>query len=117
LIAEELQSYPEIAFHWNEPGIGFRVVFTKKNYKLQQELQQETLYSKTLRLVEAKTASSKELSIALGQKAISGQLYTIINKLRNDGLIAWTIPESPKSSKQQYSITQKGIAFLKLINK
>jgi ATP-dependent DNA helicase RecG len=62
-----------------------------------------------------KISSTKELSTALSQKEISGQLYNIINKLREDGLIEWTIPEKPKSSKQQYRITQKGITFLKLL--
>jgi ATP-dependent DNA helicase RecG len=27
--------------NWNEPGIAFRVTFTKTNYKQQQEIQQE----------------------------------------------------------------------------
>ena len=31
LIADELKKYPEIGFEWKEPGIGFRVVFFKKD--------------------------------------------------------------------------------------
>jgi len=41
LIAEELQSYPEIGFEWKEPGIAFRVTFTNKNFKQEHELQPE----------------------------------------------------------------------------
>lgn len=131
LIAEELQNYPEIGFEWKEPGMTFRVAFTNKNYRqqhesqhesqqelqqeLKQELQQRTLFSKVLQLVELKTSSTKELSMALGQKEISGQLYSIVNKLKENGLIGWTIPNKPKSSKQQYRITQKGLAFLDLL--
>ena len=49
-----------------------------------------------------KVTSTKELLMALGQKEISGQLYSIVNKLKAQGLIEWTIPDRPKSSKQQY---------------
>jgi len=115
LIAEELQNYPEIKFEWKEPGIAFRVTFTKTIFKQQQELQQETLYSRLLRLLAVKISSTKELSFALGQKEISGQLYSIINKLREHRLIEWTIPDKPKSSKQKYQITQRGNIFLQLI--
>ncbi len=130
LISEELQAYPEIELSWKEPGIAFRVAFINKNYKhqqqelqlelqqeLQHELQHESLYGKVLRLVQVKTSSTKELSKALGQKSISGQLYTTINKLKEDGLIAWTIPNTPKSSKQQYKITKHGNVFIQLIDK
>jgi predicted HTH transcriptional regulator len=41
LIADELKAYPEIELSWKEPGIGFRVTFTNKNFEQQQELQQE----------------------------------------------------------------------------
>lgn len=41
LIAEELQSYPEIDFRWKEPGIAFRVTFTNKNFKQRHTLQLE----------------------------------------------------------------------------
>ena len=63
----------------------------------------------------AKMSSTKELSTALSQKEFSGQLYNIVNKLREARLIEQTVPEKPKSSKQQYRITQKGITFLKLL--
>ena len=42
LIAEELRNYPEIDFDWKEPGIAFRVIFSNKNYRQQQELQQKS---------------------------------------------------------------------------
>jgi len=132
LIAEELEKYPEIGLEWKEPGVAFRVIFANTNYRkqqqlqqesqhelqyeLQQELQQVTLYSKILRLVESKTASTKELSLALRQKSISGQLKKVLTKLLQDKLVEWTEQGSATSSKQRYQITQKGIAFLKLLN-
>lgn len=128
LIADDLQLYPEIEFQWKEPGLSFRVVLLKKNYQqeqelqqelqreLQQELQLESLYGKVLKLIKERTSSTKELSEALGQKSISGQLYTIVNKLRDDGLIEWTSPEKPKSCRQKYRITPRGLVFLKLLD-
>jgi len=68
-------------------------------------------------LVQVKTLSTQAISTALGQKAISGQLYATINKLKEDGLLEWTIPNKPKSSKQQYRITQKGRRFLEKLEK
>ena len=135
LIAEELLKYPGIELSWKEPGVSFRVTFTNKSYiqqqKLQHELQQdiqhelqhelqheselETLYSRVLRLITEKPLSTKELSLALGQKSISGQLKKVLSKLLQDGLVVWTEPDSAKSSKQKYRITAKGAAFLKLL--
>lgn len=125
LVAKEMQSYPEIELSWKEPGIAFRVTFTCKNFQqqkelqkeLQHELQKETLYSKVLRLVIQKTSSTKELSVALGQKSISGQLKKVVSKLRKDKLVEWTEPDTEQSSNQKYRITEKGNLFLKLLNR
>ena len=83
----------------------------------QQELQQESLYIKVLKFIFEKPYSTNEISKLLGQKSISGQLYFVVNKLNVDKLIEWTIPNKPKSSKQKYKITQKGIEFIKLLQK
>ncbi len=98
------------------PSFVFRLMYTGQNHEQQHELQHELLYGKVLRLIQVKTSSTQELSKALGQKSISGQLYTTINKLKKDGLIVWTIPNTPKSSKQKYKITQKGSVFLQMLN-
>ena len=84
-------------------------------HELQQELQHESLYGKVLRLIKEKTSSTKELSEALGQKSISGQLKKVLSRLQTDQLVEWTEPEA-KSSKQKYRIAQKGIVFLKLLD-
>jgi len=125
LIADELKDYPEIEFKWFERGgLQFQVQFINKEYvapqELQQELQQEqtepTLYSKVLNIIAEKSLSRKGISMTLKQRSISGQLNAIINALQRDGLIEWTIPEVPKSSKQQFRITARGVAFLKLLD-
>ena len=100
------------------------MVLIKKYYQsqhelqqeLQHELQHESLYSKVLRLISYKTSSTKELSVALDQKSISGQLKKVLVKLRNDKLVEWTEPDTEQSSKQKYNITEKGNLFLKLID-
>jgi predicted HTH transcriptional regulator len=141
LIADDLKEYPEIALTWKEPGIAFRVSFINKNYasqqesqlelqlelrhelehelehELQHELEHESLFSKTLQIVATKTIATKEIALALGQKSISGYLKKVIGKLLEQKLIEWTIPETPKSSKQQYKITKRGVAFLQLLHK
>jgi DNA-binding PadR family transcriptional regulator len=55
-----------------------------------------------------------EISLMLGQEAISGQLKKILAKLLKDGLVEWFEAES-KSSKQRYQITQKWKFFLELV--
>lgn len=115
IISAELQKYPEIGLDWKEPGIAFRVIFIKKNFRQQQELQQETLYTKILRIIIDKQLSKKEISIQLSQKAISGHLNEVISKLLAYRLIEWTIKNKPKSSKQKFIITNRGVEFLKLL--
>lgn len=171
LIAKDLEEYPEVKMSWSEPGISFRVTFSKVNHQidkdkkpklepdlqnelqqelqqelqleLQQELQQElqpelqpelkpelkpelihflnhnlkgeTYAMKVLSLVARKPIGKKEISDYFELKAISGYLKETIKDLIEHNLIAWTIPEKPKSPKQQYKITKRGIAFLQIL--
>jgi len=91
--------------------------FEHEQRELQQELQQESLYGKVLGILLSRVLSTQEISAALGQKSISGQLYNIVNKMREDGLIEWTIPDIPKSPKQRYKLTKRGLAFYALVRK
>jgi ATP-dependent DNA helicase RecG len=111
-----------------QPGLAFRVTFAKLNYQHKQELQGElqgelqyelqhelkspSLYSQVLEIAKQKELSTTDISNVLGQKRISGQLRIVLAKLIKDKLLAWTIPEKPKSKNQQYKITDRGIAFL-----
>jgi len=155
LIAEELQNYPEIGFDWKEPGIAFRVTFTNKNFKQQQELEQEydmeaigqaigTKLGLSWDQVGTKSAPSRH---QVGTKSASGwhQVKEILDFCRNPqpiqnimelanwkdrtkfrnkyiptwhelGIIKQTIPDKPTSSKQEYFLTEKGLAFLKILN-
>jgi hypothetical protein len=50
----------------------------------QQELQQESMHSLVLKALREKTITTREISEALGQKEISGQLSRVIKKLLKD---------------------------------
>lgn len=141
LIADELKAYPEIELSWKEPGIGFRVTFTNKNFEQQQELQQE--FENELSTIGTKLGLSwaqvgtklepswlqvkKILNFCQKPQAISDIMETVswsnrtkfrnkfINLFLDLELIQMTIPDKPKSSKQKYQITQKGRLFFELL--
>jgi len=46
----------------------------------------------------------REISAALGQKEVSGQLNKVIRALQVAGLIAGTLPHKPGSRLQQYRL-------------
>ena len=49
-----------------------------------------------------------ELSKKLGQKKASGRLYNVMRDLLTDRMIEYTLPEKPRSRRQQYRLTSKG---------
>lgn len=54
--------------------------------------------------------SSAEIAVALGHKQLSGNLRKALPRLRDAGLLEYTIPESPNSRLQKYRLTEKGKA-------
>ena len=80
------------------------------------ESQPESLESRVLRLLAAGPMSKTELSTNLGQKKISGQLNKVVRLLVNEGKIAFTRPEIPRSRFQKYQLTDKGQAAVVRIN-
>lgn len=90
-----------------EPGLEYE----------QQELQQESLFTIALSKMLHAHKSRKEISVELGQKAISGQLNEILGKLQKKNLVEWTIPDKPQSSKQKFKLTKRGLAFYTLVRK
>jgi len=56
--------------------------------------------------------SKAELSKALGQRKVSGQLNKVVRLLLGNGMIEYTIPGKPHSRLQQYELTEKGGAAL-----
>jgi predicted HTH transcriptional regulator len=78
----------------------------------QPELQPESMELRILRLLSGKPLGKADLSTAMGQKAISGQLNKVIRVLVGDQTIEPTIPEKPTSRLQKYRLTDKGRALL-----
>ena len=66
------------------------------------------LKSKVLNLLTAGPLSRSELSKKLGHKRASGQLYNVVRDLLEDQMIEYTLPEKPRSRRQEYRLTDKG---------
>ena len=77
--------------------------------KAQPELLRGDLESKVINLlVSDGPLSRSELSKKLGHKKASGQLYKVIRDLLDDQMIEYTLPDKPRSRRQQYQLTDKG---------
>ena len=99
LIADELRKYPEIGLEWKEPGIAFRVTFTKLNatsnvtetvFSDASEKKSEKKSEKILELIKANNVITiKELSdnIGISKRSIERNLKKLQddNKLRRVG--------------------------------
>ncbi len=55
-----------------------------------------------------KPLSSAEIAAALGHRQLSGNLRKALPHLRQAGLLAFTVPDKPKSRLQKYRLTDKG---------
>ena len=85
--------------------------------ELRPELQLESrleslLAAKILLRLQSGDAGKSELAEHLGHKSVSGELKKQIKRLSDLGVIEMTIPDKPRSSKQRYRLTGKGMAVL-----
>lgn len=119
LIADEMKEYPDIKLRWREVGLSFQVQFIKLDYITEftekQELQKQSLYSEVLQYLMVEALSRQEISNALGQKKVSGQLNKVIQKLLEQRLVERTIPDTPNHPSQKFRLTKRGIMFLELL--
>ncbi len=76
--------------------------------EVQPELLRGDLESKVLNLLTESPLSRSELSEKLGHKKASGRLYNVIQDLRDDQMIEYTLPDKPRSRHQKYRLTDKG---------
>src|SRR5262245_30306108 len=68
----------------------------------------ESLALRVLRLLGDGPLSKSDLSIRLGQKAISRSLNDSVRALAANGAITPTIPDKPSSRLQRYRLTEQG---------
>ena len=76
--------------------------------KVQPESLPGDLKSKVLNILADSPMSRSELSKKLGQKEVSGQLKKVFQDLLTDEMIEYTLPETPRSTRQKFRLTDKG---------
>lgn len=76
--------------------------------KVQPEFLRGDLKSRVINLLVDGPLSRSELSTKLGKKKPTGQLYNVVRDLLEDQMIEYTLPEKPRSRRQQYRLTEKG---------
>lgn len=105
-IRQALEDYPEIHFDIQEFAGGMMVTFTRQQPESQPE-PPFSLEARVLNILVKAPMGKREISAALGQKEISGQLNKVIRTLLAAGQIELTLPDKPRSRLQQYRITSK----------
>lgn len=69
------------------------------------------VYERVLDALLSDERSSGEVATAIGQKSLSGKLKQRIKAMLDDGVIEYTIPETPRSRSQKYRLTANGRAL------
>ncbi len=119
LIADELRDYPEIELKWFEKGLQFQVQFIKKTpLKTIDKLESIPEIATKLRLsydqvttmlrLCLKPQSRKHILEAIGYSNHTDNYKKYLEPLIKELLIEMTMPNTPKSPKQQYITTKKG---------
>lgn len=80
--------------------------------QLEPESQPESQPERVLRLLESSEMGKAEISLALGQREVSGSLNKTIRQLLALRQIEMTRPDAPNSRLQKYRITDYGRALL-----
>ena len=87
IISDDLKNYPEIELNWSEPGIAFRVTFSKKNYTPESaEKTREKTREKILSILNATpyiTINELAEIVGISKKGIEWQMA----KLKKEGRI------------------------------
>jgi len=79
--------------------------------QVKAQVEAQVVFS-VLKACRMKQLSSADIVKALGHKTLSGNLRRLLPVLREDGLIAYTVPDKPRSRNQKYRLTEKGREYL-----
>ena len=71
-----------------------------------------SLDQRVLELLVDGPMSKSAIARRLGHRSVSGGLNRVIRRLRRDGLVEYTLPEKPNSSRQKYRLTRTGLLSL-----
>ena len=71
-----------------------------------------SLDQRVLALLVDGPMSKSAIARGLGHRSVSGGLNRVVRRLRHDGLVEYTLPEKPNSSRQKYRITPPGLLSL-----
>ena len=74
------------------------------------------LAAKVVLLLLQQESGKAGLAQGLGHRSVSGELHKQISRLLEQGLIAMTLPDKPKSRLQRYRLTPQGRAMLAALN-
>jgi hypothetical protein len=102
-IRKALRDYPEISFEAEEMSGGISLTFT-------QASQPESLVQRVLSILRDGPIAKRDISIKLGQQAVSGQLNKIVQDLLQKGVIEQTHPDKPNSRLQEYRLCDNDAA-------
>ena len=100
-IRQSLSDYPELDFKVEENFGGVMVTLSQPESQPESNM---SIQSKVLQLLSKGPVSKREISLALGQKKVSGQLNKVIRELLSLNLIALTITDKPTSRLQRYQL-------------
>jgi predicted transcriptional regulator len=70
---------------------------------------------KVLECIESLPSTRQDILLQLGLSNHYKNYDAYISPLREQGFLAYTIPDNTKSRKQQYKITLKGLILLKIL--
>ncbi len=91
---------------------GFKITIWRAKPTEQIQVQPESfsgdLKSRILNLLANAPMSRSELSKKLGQKEVSGQLKKVSRDLLTNKMIEFTLPDTPRSPKQKFQLTENG---------
>jgi ATP-dependent DNA helicase RecG len=79
----------------------------KSGPKLKPKSGPKSLQEKVLELLEQGPLFKSEIATHLGQKSVSGRLKKVFQILLGENLIAYTIPDKPRSRLQKYKLVKK----------
>ena len=101
---------PESVFETDNDSVYFVTtlrIHSEFKVQLLKEAQSEAQSEIILQVLLNEPMSSSELALLLGLKTKTGAFKRLVKSLLEQGLIEYTLPDTPNSRLQKYKLTQK----------